>query len=222
MFSDSAPISLKLPPRTLALVAGFLLTVPAILIAITMLQPMVDPKWMYLDVIAAAREAEECCHVTFGAMSQLGILLWACVAAIGLFTALILWVRGERGGYFALALFAGLLNGWLALDDALLLHESILPGLGIHQYVVLGSYVVLGVGYVLSGVRILLRSDWWLLAIALMAVAGSLGLDLVVYDRSTTAVVLEDGLKFYGLFVWAGYHVSLLTLIQLRAPQAGS
>ena len=71
MFSDSAPISLKLPPRTLALVAVFLLTVPAILIAITMLQPMVDPKWMYLDVIAAAREAEECCHVTFGAMSQL-------------------------------------------------------------------------------------------------------------------------------------------------------
>lgn len=215
-------LSLTMPRHVLVPVAIIVLALPALVVAAAVFQPWLDPKWLFLDVVAAAREADECCHIAFGFMSQLGIIMWACVAATGLFTALILWVRGARGAAFSLTLFAGLLHGWMALDDALLLHESVLPGLGLRQTYVLIFYIFLGAGYLLSGWRLLLRSDWWLLAIGLAAVAGSLLLDLTVYDRSTAGVVLEDGLKFYGLAVWSGYHIALFSLIQLRAPHAGS
>lgn len=215
-------LSLTMPRHVLVPVAIIVLALPALVVAAAVFQPWLDPKWLFLDVVVAAREADECCHIAFGFMSQLGIIMWACVAATGLFTALILWVRGTRDAAFGLALFAGLLHGWMALDDALLLHESVLPGLGLRQTYILIFYIFLGAGYLLSGWRLLLRSDWWLLAIGLAAVAGSLLLDLTVYDRSTAGVVLEDGLKFYGLAVWSAYHIALFSLIQLRAPHAGS
>lgn len=222
MSGTNPAFSLTMPRHVLVPVSVIVLALPAILVAAAILQPWLDPKWLFLDVVAAAREADECCHIAFGFMSQIGIIMWACVAATGLFTALILWVRGERGAAFALTLFAGLLHGWMALDDALLLHESVLPGLGLRQTYILIFYMLLGVGYLLAGWRLLLRSDWWLLAIGMAAVAGSLLLDLTVYDRSTVGVVLEDGLKFYGLAVWSAYHISLFALIQLRSPHAGS
>lgn len=222
MPGTAATYALTLPKRVLIPVSVIVLGLPALVVAAAIYQPWLDPKWLFLDVVVAAREADECCHIAFGFMSQLGIIMWACVAATGLLTALVLWIRGDRSAAFSLTLFAGLLHGWMALDDALLLHESVLPGLGLRQTYILVFYILLGAGYLLSGWRLLLRSDWWLLAIGLAAVGSSLLLDLTVYDRSTAGVVLEDGLKFYGLAVWSAYHIALFTLIQLRAPHAGS
>jgi hypothetical protein len=87
-------------------------------IAATIAQPFADPKWLYLDPLAAAERAPECCRVYFGAMSMLGVMMWVVAAGICLFTALLFYLTGLSARLQRFALAAGLFTGWLALDDA--------------------------------------------------------------------------------------------------------
>lgn len=177
----------------------------------TLVQPFTDPKWLYFDPLVAAEMAPECCRVYFGAMSMLGVMLWVATAAICLFTALMLMLTGLSPVLRRFALAAGCLTGWMALDDAFLIHENILPAFGVPQNVVLASYGLLGLGY-LAIARAHMRSvDGVLLVAACAGFAVSLGVDVIVHSPATYAMVAEDGAKFFGIWYWMVFHAAALT-----------
>ena len=77
------------PTRTLVAIG---LILPLVPVLVTIFQPLTDPRWFYHDPLRAAEIAPECCKVYFGAMSMLGVMMWAATAAMCLFTALMLFL----------------------------------------------------------------------------------------------------------------------------------
>ncbi len=190
-------------------------TVPTIFLAIVLIQPWAEPKWMFLDTVTAARFSDECCSTSYGFVSNLGIMLWSATAAVCLFAAGI-FERANARALMWFALSAGLLNGWLALDDAFLLHENVLPYFGIPQNLVLASYVVLALAYAAASWRIILASDYMILLVAGAAVALSLLVDTVFSSLVPSLVYIEDSAKFFGIFSWASFHLTTLYFLVTR------
>lgn len=190
-------------------------TVPTIILAIVLIQPWAEPKWMFLDTVTAARFSENCCSTSYGFISNLGIMLWSATAAVCLFAAGI-FERAKAHTLMWFALSAGLLNGLLALDDAFLLHENVLPYFGIPQNLVLASYVVLALAYAAASWRIILASDYIILLVAGAAVALSLLVDTVFSSLVPSLVYIEDSAKFFGIFSWASFHLTTLYFLVTR------
>ena len=190
-------------------------SVPAVLLAIVALQPWEDPALIFLDALVAAEVAPQCCSVAYGFMSQLGIFIWISTSAVCLFAGALMLIKALPGNLAAFAISAGLLTGWLGIDDAFLLHEKVFPKLGVPQNAVLASYIALTLAYVASSWRILLKSDFSILAIGGAAFACSLGIDIVLHNPAW--IHLEDSAKFLGICCWGSFHVSTL-LKMLSAP----
>jgi len=70
------------------LVAVAVILLPTVLLAIVILQPWAAPKWMFFDPLTAAEFSDDCCHIYYGFVSNLGVFLWVATAAIALFSAL--------------------------------------------------------------------------------------------------------------------------------------
>lgn len=207
---------LRLPAQGRLAVYAVSLLAPGLVLAIVILQPWFEPKWMFMDVLTAARESEDCCHATYGLVSQAGLLLWSATAAICLFAALIVHALKAPAALSGFMLFAGLLTGWIVLDDAFLLHESILPGLGLPQNLIQISYVALALVYLFLNRAYVRAGEWALLLGAGLMMAASIGLDLIVESRSAQAVITEDAFKFYGYGLWASYHIATAALLVSR------
>lgn len=181
----------------------------AALAAAAALQPWVEPRLLFMDVIAAAQAAGYCCKVYWGFLSNLGVVVWCLTAAVGLFSGLTLWATG-RASRTAVALgLAGALSLVIALDDLLMLHESVLPGFGMSQTVLLLFYATLGGGYALVQWRTLLPPEGAFLLLAFAFFGLSLGTDVLVHSIDTRVVAVEDGLKFVGIVSWAVFHFRL-------------
>lgn len=209
------PARLRLP----AYLAAFLL--PALVLGLVILQPWFEARWMFMDVLTAARESPDCCHATYGMMSQAGLLLWSATAATALFGAFLLRVQAAPTSHQALLLYAGLLTGWLLLDDAYLLHESILPGLGVPQILIQLAYAAAALVYLWLNRTLIRQAEWPILLAAGASMAASIGLDLVVESRSDAAVIIEDALKFYGFVLWTVFHITTCAgLVLANADQA--
>lgn len=190
--------------------------VPLLVLAIVAYQPWFDPKMVFLDPLVAAEIANECCSVSFGFMSQLGIMVWISTAAICLFSGIVLMLVGSERRIFQFALTAGFLTGWLAIDDAFMLHEKVLPALGISQNVVLFSYIVLAVLYVATSWRLILENDFVLLMVGGTGFAVSIAIDIILH--TPIWIHLEDSAKFFGICCWASFHITTLARIQLDPP----
>ncbi len=201
--------------RPAAYLAAFLL--PALVLGVVILQPWYEARWMFMDVLTAARETSECCHATYGMMSQAGLLLWSATSAIALFGALVLRVQAAPAGHQALLLYAGLLTGWLVLDDTYLLHESILPGFGVPQVLIQLAYAVAALVYLWLNRMLIRHAEWPILLAAGASMAASIGLDLVVESRSDAAVIIEDALKFYGFVLWTVFHITTTACLTLAS-----
>lgn len=211
---------LELPAklRPAAYVATFIL--PALLLGFVIWQPWFEPRWMFMDALTAARESTECCHASYGIISQAGLLLWSATAAIALFGALVIRAQGAPIERQAFLIYAGLLTGWLVLDDAYLLHESILPGLGLSQTLVQLAYAAAALVYLGLNRALLRQSEWPILVAAGMAMAASMGLDLVIAVQSDLVGIIEDALKFYGYVLWAVFHITTTAMLVLAPAQA--
>jgi len=190
-------------------------SVPAIFLAVVLLQPWAEPKWMFLDTVTAARFSENCCSTSYGFISNLGIMLWSATAAVCLFAAGV-FAKANARALMWFALSAGLLNGLLALDDAFLLHENVLPYFGIPQNLVLATYVALALAYAAASWRIILASDYLILLVAGTAVAVSLLVDTVFSSLVPSLVYIEDSAKFFGIFSWASFHMTTLYFLVTR------
>lgn len=200
--------------RFLLFIATFLPSI--LLLTIVIFQPWVEPKWLFFDSLAAAELSDDCCHIYYGFVSNLGIFLWIGTAAIALFSAIILWARTKPNPHFLFLLLAGLLSGLLALDDAFLLHEVAFPELGVPQNIVLFIYLILAIAYGLASWRTLLSSEIWLLAIASIFLAVSLMVDQVFHSIDDMIVIIEDSAKFLGLSAWFSFHVLTIGLVLVQ------
>lgn len=207
----SDPRTVKWPVNTIRAVTFF---VPALILAIVAYQPWFDPKLVFLDPLVAAEIASECCSVSFGFMSQLGIMVWISTAAICLFCGIVLMLAGSRRRTFLFALTAGFLTGWLAIDDAFMLHEKVLPALGISQNAVLLTYILLAALYVATSWRLILENDFILLMVGGAGFAVSIAIDIILH--TPLWIHLEDSAKFFGICCWASFHITTLARVQLN------
>ncbi len=179
---------------------------PLLFLAVVVFQPWFNPRLMFLDTIAAAETAERCCNVYFGIVSTSGIILWAATAAVCLFSAFILFARRSSAEKIVFAFMAGTLTGWLTLDDAFLLHERILPALGIPQNPILAFYVIWAAAYFTINRRLIMQNDFWILVMGAGGFAVSIWIDVSIQGGGQAVVLLEDAAKFFAIVCWSSFH----------------
>jgi hypothetical protein len=145
-----------------------------------------------------------------GAISHIGIIMWAAAAAICLFSAWTIWRWAERTGQHAerdredvrFLGWSGLGTLYLALDDVMLLHEDIIIRLtGLSEEIILVTYIAVFALYLVRFRRAILRAEYALFLIALCF----LGL-MVVQDAflpySDVQLFFEDGAKLIAIIFW--------------------
>ncbi|MBL4870516.1 MAG: hypothetical protein JKX72_06140 [Robiginitomaculum sp.] len=203
-------LDLHVSSKTRSYLFVAVLLLPIVFLLIITMQPWVDPKWMFLDTVTAAEYSDDCCHVYYGFVSNLGIFLWVATAAISLFCATVFLQWKNAKAILRFAVTAGLFSAWLAMDDAFLLHEIVFPKIGVPQFLVLAIYVLLALSYIISSWRVVLSSEYWILGLGVGGVAISLGVDQIYHSLDPMIVIIEDSAKFFGLFCWFAYHVVTL------------
>ncbi len=150
-----------------------------------------------------------------GLLSNIGVMLWAAAAAVCLLGASL---AGTATRGFLLTF--GLLSMLLGLDDALMLHERVLPrSLGIPQNVVMVGWVLLFGGVLVWFRRRILSTDWLPLALAYACLGASATMDQFLPFRDFETFV-EDAFKFAGIVFWLTYLA--LTTRHLLRPRAAS
>jgi hypothetical protein len=162
------------------------------------------PPYLFTRDPAAIHHA----NPLLGAVSNLGIVLWAAAASMALFASRQLARVAEARMTRAFLLAGGLLSCWLLLDDLYMLHERVLPDwLGVPQPLIFvvyaGAVVVL-----LARFRGVIRAtDSLPLALALACFALSAAIDQgpPAWHRWDALVLVEDGAKLFGICGWLAY-----------------
>lgn len=151
-----------------------------------------------------------------GILSNFGLMLWASAAAICIFGAALL--RGRDGGAASFLFFGGAVSVMLALDDAWLLHEHVLPRLFIPEIVVYLALLAAVGGYILYFLPRILLTDYALLATSAFFLGVMLFLDLIL-PMTDLATFFEDGAKFFGIVFWLAYFsVTAARLVSEEGP----
>jgi len=156
-----------------------------------------------------------------GAVSNLGILLWACTAAVCLFAASLPAtdpMARERGRFLFVS---GLVTAWLALDDLLTLHEVVIPStFPIRQRYVLAAYAAGMLVYLLRFRRMILQTDGIIMIASLFFFGISVASDAFqARVHVSFHHYLEDGTKIAGLVAWSLYFIRM-SRIQVGARPA--
>jgi hypothetical protein len=124
-----------------------------------------------------------------GLLSNLGFLLWSAAITTCMLTALVLWRRSTWVWFFLVS--AGFTTV-LLVDDMFMIHERVLPALGIDERAYYVFYPLLIVMYAVVYWRQLRQTDYALLLITLALLGGSAAVDfsyekiLSVYNSITT------------------------------------
>ena len=144
-----------------------------------------------------------------GLLSSIGILFWSWTAASSFFYYALLRKGGDESEFSKFVLIGGVLTLLLLLDDFFMFHEWMLPGFGINEKIVLLSYVVFALVYLVKFKQIILQRDYSLLLIALSFFIFSMIEDILKFSPHAWHYLFEDGTKFLGIISWFCYHVSL-------------
>lgn len=149
-----------------------------------------------------------------GFLSYLGIMLWSSATTICLFGAFLL-KYGKRNRQFTdFLLFSGILSLILTLDDAFLMHETVMPNyFHIPETGIYLGYFIISIGYLVYFFRRILSTDYLLLVIALLSLGLSIFIDKA-FSFSNLETFIEDGFKFLGIVFWLAYfsRVALVTV----------
>ncbi|MEZ5721769.1 MAG: hypothetical protein R3D59_08955 [Paracoccaceae bacterium] len=144
--------------------------------------------------------------VLVGAMSQLGLFLWAAGAAAGFLGAAFARRVGDESAAILFPFLTGLLSLVLGLDDCFQFHEEIGPVFGLPQDATLGAYAIAAVAVFWVYRAFVARTDLVLLAMAAAGFGASIFLDVLEPLRHSGAgYLLEDGAKFFGIAAWSLY-----------------
>ncbi len=179
-------------------------------------QPWVSPADLLRDPLAVAETITACCKVYHGAISNLGVLLWAAATAVCLFTAAVLYTRGRPTAEAAFMASAGLLTGLFTVDDLFLVHDNVLPAFGVSQPVTYAAYGLCGAAYLLLSWRQILKCRYGLLAAAIVLLAISVVVDSLFHSDAPVRILIEDGAKFGGIFAWASFHATAAWQLLMR------
>ena len=101
-----------------------------------------------------------------GFLSQIGIFFWAASSTLCFFAARVLSGHAKHHKFRRFLLVSGLLTLLLGLDDAFLLHETVLPHFGIPENLVLGSYAGFVLLYLVRFYPLIFETEYFLLVIA--------------------------------------------------------
>lgn len=151
-------------------------------------------------------------HPLSGMLSNLGILLWCAAALISGFVAYVLRNIKTQDTFWFL-FFSALLSAYLLLDDLFLFHEKIAPVyLGLPEKMVIGILGIAVLSYLIAFRRIILRTNFGVLLLALGFLATSVVIDsffelLWTSQLDNWAYFFEDGTKWLGIASWCGYYV---------------
>ena len=145
-----------------------------------------------------------------GFLSQSGIFLWAAAAAICLFTAYLITGRGGFAKHQKYLIISGLLTLLLGLDDIFLLHESFFPFLGVPEEIILITYVLMILAWLIYFRSVILKTENTLLFSAFIFFGLSMTVD-VFSGNFPGEFLVEDGAKFVGILFWLTYFFSVCT-----------
>lgn len=146
-------------------------------------------------------------NVYVGLLSNIGIVIWGATAAVWLLCAAMLGRVARSHSLRPLALGAGIFTLWLLADDALMLHEHLLPQLtGLKEGYFLVAYGGSALALLLLGARKIMRTNYLLVLLAGGLLVASILCDKLL-PRTELELLVEDGLKFAGIAVWAAYAV---------------
>lgn len=154
--------------------------------------------------------------IYFGFLSQAGIILWSAAATVSFVFAYFTTVFKNGKSQFYFFIFNGFLISWLMIDDCFLLHEGILPGIGISQKLVLLLYAVVVIIYLFRFHKLILQKTSFILLILSFGCFGiSALIDLIFHFETPNIIdtVLEDGSKFIGIVLWLAYILSCERLL---------
>lgn len=197
------------------------LLVPAMLLVAVFVQPWIAPADLLRDPIAVAElKNGDCCSFYYGAVSNLGVLIWAVAAAVSLFSGLIVASRsGWKSPSATVLIGGGLLTAVLTVDDLFLIHENALGYFSIPQPLIFGAYGAVGLMYLAAVWRQLLFLKPLLFVVAVVLLGTSVTIDSLFHSEHALRIVLEDGAKLVGITAWAMFFVtaSWNTLVSGRA-----
>ena len=143
-----------------------------------------------------------------GLVSNIGVLLWSSTAAICIFSYALLRNSLENKDLKLFILFAGLITGYLLLDDFFLFHEQMSDR--IPEAVIFAVYIIVVLCYLVRFRTKILRTEFSLLLLAGILFGLSLAVD-VLHDMAifmylgNMRVFIEDGFKFLGIVTWFTY-----------------
>jgi hypothetical protein len=168
------------------------------------------------DVGALTRDPTAVAGVPWwtGALSRITNLCWAVAASVNALAARVA-PPSHRWPLLLLAALCAL----LAIDDTLLVHDSILRGRGVPEGLLLAFYAAAGVA-----VAGLWMTRSWSRAVVAAFVAGATGLAVSVAADvvHTIPFLVEDGAKLAGIVAWClcgvWAHSDMLLLRQRESP----
>ncbi|WP_036476699.1 hypothetical protein [Myxosarcina sp. GI1] len=147
-----------------------------------------------------------------GLTSNIGVLLWSASATICLFSWTMLRHRLNKKRFATFLLSSGLITTLLLLDDFFMLHEYIFPHyLGIDEKITLVSYVGLIFFWMIAFKNFILKTKYFILAIAFGFFGLSLFIDVfqnyIQIVLGSWRIFFEDGFKLLGIVGWLGYFI---------------
>ncbi len=161
-----------------------------------------------------------------GAISDFGVLLWAATAGVCALAALFLFCTTSSSRNSVTFVAAAAFSGILALDDLFMLHDNILPNMGIPEMWVFAAYVLFTFAYVgLSWRNVFVAAPWFLVFTGAVFAAG-LAIDIAkdvssgsllgwLTAHDSMRIMGEDGLKFIGIGAWFTLHLrAALTVME--------
>ena len=157
-----------------------------------------------------------------GFISQISIFFWSASAAVCIFSTKVLLELQYKIKITRFFLMSGVLTLILGIDDAFLLHEQFFPYFGVPEKVVLGSYGVFLLFYLFKFYKIILKTEFILLVMALIFFGLSIMLDLF-QRHGVYSFLLEDGAKLVGIVSWLAYFFRTgVSAIYHKAAQQGT
>lgn len=161
---------------------------------------------MTQDVTAVAK-----IHPLSGILSNLGILLWCAAASTCFFAAMTLRNAKPRDTYRFL-LSSALLSSYLLLDDFFQFHEDLASRyLGLDEKIVYAALGVAVSAYFIAFRRVILRTHFGVLALALGFLGTSVVIDSILspwlWRLGHWEYFFEDGTKWLGIASWCSYYV---------------
>lgn len=210
-----------------------LIVAQIMIFAAAMFQTAVPVERLLRDTITVAEIYPDCCHVYDGLISNFGIFLWWAAASITGFAALVAASLSART-YDILALtMAAVFTAWLALDDLFMLHESVLPLIGLPQPATYALYGAIAIAYIALSWRVVLTAFPMFLLMAISMLGLSVFVDIMAeHDLGAisywlqanlrTSFLLEDGFKFLGIGFWCCVHIAAAMNVLTSQLQKGS